>query len=308
MIEIKKNEFEVVFQGKNHEIDARILAETISNFNIIVNEINKELQPEQPLQLKVKTFDEGSFEILFAIFAEQTVRDTVFTILQKNNIEFAGTVISAISDLLSIKKFLRGEKPAEIENTKDNQTIIKNNSGEIKVINSKSGDIIFNNPVVNLTINNTFNALDGDKDVTGLKFVSELNEKQIEIPNSMFRKMSDNRLDSNEEIMQLIADGKRVIIKKNEPLSIFKIVFDEKNKWQFLTKLGHKISAIIKDHHFFERVKRNDIYFGFGDVMLVDLEITQEFNQIAKAYENKSYIITSINNIRHNGKQTKLEL
>ena len=307
MIEIEKNEFEVVFQGKSHEIDAKILAETISNFNIIVNEINKELQPEYPLQLKVKTFDEGSFEILFALFAEPTVRDTVFAILQRDNIELAGTVISVISDLLSIKKFLKGEKPAEIEHTIDNRTIIKNNSGDVKVINSKSGDIIFNNPVVNLTINNTFNSLNGEKDITGLKFVSELNEKQIEIPNNIFREISENRLDSNEEIMQ-IDDEKRVVIKKNEPLSIFKIVFDEKNKWQFLTKLGHKISAIIKDNHFFDSVKRNDIYFGFGDVMLVDLEITQEFNQIAKAYENKSYIITSIIDIRHNGKQGKFEL
>lgn len=307
MAELEKNEFELVFKGENHEIDAKILAETINNFDIIVNEINKELQPEYPIKLKVKTFEEGSFEILFALFAEPTIRETVFSVLQKNNIELAGTVISTISDLFSIKKFLGGEKPKEIEKTEDNKTVVKNKNGDVKVINSKSGDIIFNNPIVNISINNTFGSIGVDKDVTGLKFVSDLNEKQIEIPKNIFKEISENRLDTTDEITQ-VDEEKRIVRKQNEPLSIFKIVFDEKNKWQFLNKLGHKISAIIKDNHFFESVKKNDIYFGFGDVLFVDIEITQQFNKTAKAYENKSYTITAIREIKHHGKQGKLGL
>lgn len=216
-------------------------------------------------------------------------------------------MISTISDLLSIKKFLGGAKPLEIEKTEDNKTIVTNNRGDVKVINSQSGDIIFNNPVINVTINNTIGTIGADKDVTGIKFISDLNAKQIEIPKNIFKDLSENRLDTSDEIIQLDED-KRVVTKQNEPLSIFKIVFDEKNKWQFLTKFGHKISAIIKDNTFFESVKKNDVYFGFGDVMFVDLEITQEFNQIAKAYENKSYTITAIKEIRHNGKQGRLGL
>ncbi|MCW0518408.1 hypothetical protein, partial [Riemerella anatipestifer] len=303
--QINRNEFEIVFQGEKHEIDATILANTIKNFDILVNEINKELNPEFPLQLKVKTFEEGSFEILFALFAEPAVRDTVFSVLQKDNIEFAGTVISSIADLLSIKKFLGGEKPKNVEKTGDNITKIENNSGEIKLVNSKSGDLIFNNPVVNVTINNTFNSIDTDKDVTGLKFVADLNKKQIEFPKKLFKELSENRLDLQEEVNQ-IDDEKRLVTKQNEPLSIFKIVFDENNKWQFLNKLGHKISAKIKDRNFFERMKRNEVYFGFGDVMIVDMEIVQEFNEIAKAYENKSYTITNIREIKHNDRIGKL--
>ncbi|MDY3522020.1 hypothetical protein PG614_10275 [Riemerella anatipestifer] len=220
--QINRNEFEIVFQGEKHEIDATILANTIKNFDILVNEINKELNPEFPLQLKVKTFEEGSFEILFALFAEPAVRDTVFSVLQKDNIEFAGTVISSIADLLSIKKFLGGEKPKNVEKTGDNITKIENNSGEIKLVNSKSGDLIFNNPVVNVTINNTFNSIDTDKDVTGLKFVADLNKKQIEFPKKLFKELSENRLDLQEEVNQ-IDDEKRLVTKQNEPLSIFKI-------------------------------------------------------------------------------------
>jgi len=241
------------------------------------------------------------------LFAEPTFRDTVFTVLQKDNIEFAGSVISSIADLLSIKKFLGGEKPKNVEKTGDNITKIENNSGEIKLVNSKSGDLIFNNPVVNVTINNTFTSVDTDKDVTGLKFVADLNQKQIEFPKNIFKKISENRLDIQEEISQ-IDEEKRLVTKQNEPLSIFKIVFDENNKWQFLNKLGHKISAKIKDSDFFERMRKNEVYFGFGDVMIVDLEIMQEFNGIAKAYENKSYTITNIRDIKHNARIGKLGL
>ncbi|MDY3521944.1 hypothetical protein PG614_09915 [Riemerella anatipestifer] len=73
-----------------------------------------------------------------------------------------------------------------------------------------------------------------------------------------------------------------------------------------MNKLGHKISAKIKDRNFFERMKRNEVYFGFGDVMIVDMEIVQEFNEIAKAYENKSYTITNIREIKHNDRIGKL--
>ncbi|HRB71843.1 MAG TPA: hypothetical protein PK776_08335 [Flavobacterium sp.] len=307
MTTLDKNEFELIFQGEKHEVTARTLAETISNFDILVNEINKELISEYPVKLKVKTFEEGSFEILFALFADPTINTTVFSILKKDNIELAGTIISTISDLFSIKQFLGGEKPSEIEKTMDNQTIVKNNKGDVKVINSKSGDIIFNNPVVNVTINNTFNSIGNEQDVTGVKFVSDLNEKQIEIPKNILKELAEQRLDTTDEIEQ-ISEEKRVVRKQNEPLSIIKIVFEEKNKWQFLTKLGHKISALIKDNSFFERIKKNDVYFGFGDVMYVDIEVTQEYNQIAKAYENKSYVITAIREIKHNGKQSRLDL
>lgn len=47
--QIERNEFEIVFQGEKHEIDATILAETIKNFDILVAEINKELNPDFPL-------------------------------------------------------------------------------------------------------------------------------------------------------------------------------------------------------------------------------------------------------------------
>ncbi|WLD23746.1 hypothetical protein NU10_13725 [Flavobacterium dauae] len=304
---LEKNEFELIFQGNKHEVSARTLAETISNFDILVNEINKILIPEYPIELKVKTFEEGSFEVLFALFAEPTINQTVFSILKKDNIELAGTIISTISDLFSIKQFLAGEKPAEIEKTRDNQTIVKNNKGDIKVINSKSGDIIFNNPIVNVTINNTFNSIGNEQNLTGVKFVSNLNEKQIEIPKNILKDLAEQRLDIADEIEQ-ISEDKRIVRKHNEPLSIIKIVFEQNNKWQFLTKLGHKISALIKDNSFFERIKKNDIYFGFGDVMFVDLEVTQEYNQIAKAYENKSYVIIAIRDIKHNGQQSKLDI
>ena len=94
--------------------------------------MNQELRPEYPIELKVKTFDEGSFDIFFTLLGDPTVQSTIFTVLNKDNLEIASNIISTLSDLFSIKQFLKGEKPKTVENTGDNQTKIENSSGEIK--------------------------------------------------------------------------------------------------------------------------------------------------------------------------------
>jgi len=306
MTDIKQNEFQLVLQGEKHDIDAKILAETIQNFDTIVREINQELKPEFPISLRVKTFEEGSFEVLFALLADPTVNSSLFSALTKDNLNIAGTIISTFADLLSIKEFLAGRKPKSIENTSDNQTKIENSKGDIKIVNHKSGDLILNNPVINVTINNTFNTLKKETEIKGLEFVSDLNTSKIEIPKDKFDELITtdllNTYSQTTEIQQ-----KRTMPKIDVPLSIFKIVFDEKYKWQFLDNQGQKISATIKDKDFFERVRKRELYFTNGDVLIADLEIEQEYNEIAKAYENKSYTIVDIKDVRHQPTQLRID-
>lgn len=307
MTETKQNEFQLILQGEKHDIDANILAETIQNFDLIIREINEELKPEYPLNLRVKTFEEGSFEILFALLSDPTINTSLFSLLSKDNLSIAGNVISTFADILSIKDFLGGKKPSSIENTGDNQTKIENNKGEVKIVNKKSGDIIFNNPVINLTINNTFNTLKKETEIEGMKFVSDLNNQQVEILKSNFLEIANSDL-SQKEIENIEIAETRNITKENTPLSIFKIVFDEKYKWQFLDNNGQKISATIKDKEFFEKVRKRELYFTNGDVLFADIEVTQEYNEIAKAYENKSYTITDIRDIKHQPTQMKIDI
>lgn len=303
----KQNEFQLILQGEKHDIDAKVLAETIQNFDLIIRELSEELKPEFPINLRVKTFEQGSFEILFALLADPTINSSLFNMLSSESVSIAGNIISTFADLLSIKDFLGGKKPKSVENISDNLTKIENNKGEAKVINKRSGDIIFNNSVINVTINNTFNTLKGEPDIEGVKLISDLNNSQIEILKNNFDQISNTDLSQNEDENQAIEQN-RNITKQNIPLSIFKIVFDEKYKWQFLDNNGQKISATIKDGEFFEKVRKGELYFTNGDVLIADLEIVQEYNEIAKAYENKSYTVTEINDIRHQPTQMKIDI
>jgi hypothetical protein len=298
-----ENEFHIVLEGKSHEVDAQTLSETIENMNTLIHELNQELRPEYPIQLKVKSFDEGSFDIFFTLLANPNVTSTIFSILNKDNIEITSNIISTLSDLFSIKQFLKGEKPKSVENTGDNQTKIENSKGDVKIVNSKSGDLILNNPTINITINNTFNTLKNKPEIEGLSFMTNKENKNVKISNSEFQQMALGL----EEIKELIQTNEpnRIITKKGMPLSIFKIVFDDKYKWQFVNNDGQKISATIKDKEFFEKVKTRQLYFTNGDIIVADVEILQSYNEIARAYENKSYTIIDINDIQH---QVKLEV
>lgn len=300
------NEFHIVLEGKSHEVDALTLSETIVNFNTLILELNQELKPEYPIELKVKTFDEGSFDIFFALLADPNISSTLFNVLNKDNLEIASNIISTLSDIFSIKKFLKGEKPKSIENTGDNQTKIENSKGDVKIINSKSGDIIFNNPTINITINNTFNTLKNETEIAGLSLITNSKKQNVNILKEEFKEMALGLKNLTEE--NAVVEPNKTILKNGMPLSIFKIVFDDKYKWQFVNNEGQKISATIKDKGFFERVKKRELYFTNGDVIVADVEINQEYNEIAKAYENKSYTIIDITDIKHQPSQSKLEI
>ena len=302
----KQNEFQLVLQGNKHDIDAKVLSETINNIDNLIAELNNEIKPEYPISLRVQTFQEGSFEILFALFADPNITNTLFHILSKDNLTIAGNIISTVADLISIKQFLGGDKPKKIEKVGDNQTKIENNKGQIKVINSKTGDIIFNNPTINVTINNTFQTLENENYIQGIKFQSLGNQKEIEIPKDEF----ENVIKSNPKLLDrdtsVVVEPTRTIVKENVALSIFKIVFDQNYKWVFVDAEGQKISATIKDKDFFERVKKNELYFSNGDIIIAKLEIYQEYNEIAKTYESRGHTVIEIKDVKHQPTQTKL--
>lgn len=305
MKKAQENEFHIILEGKSHEVDALTLSETIINMNTLIHELNQELRPEYPMELKVKTFDDGSFDIFFALLSDPQLSSTIFGLLNKDNLEIASNIISTLSDLFSIKQFLKGKEPKSIEKVGDNQTQIENSKGDIKIVNSKSGDIIFNNPTINVTINNTFNTLKSKPEIEGMKFQGKNENETVSIPNYDFQEMINGLNEVNEAVESV--NENRTITKNGMPLSIFKIVFDDKYKWQFVNNDGQKISATIKDRDFFEKVRARELYFTNGDVIIADVEILQVYNEIAKAYENKNYTIVSIDDIQHQPNQSKIE-
>lgn len=155
------NDFNITFEGDINSVDVNLLTTTLLNFNTLIQEINKEVNTGKNVSLQIQTFQPGSYDILCSLAGDSGLVNSLFNLLNKENLQFASIIIGTLADILSIKEFLGGKKPKIIENKNEDSIIIKNQDGQVKVISKKAGDIIFNNSTVNLTINNTFNTLHG---------------------------------------------------------------------------------------------------------------------------------------------------
>jgi hypothetical protein len=84
---------------------------------------------------------------------------------------------------------------------------------------------------------------------------------------------------------KILEGEKNIVIAAT--LNIIIISFDDKLKSDFYFK-GNKISVKINDPNFQKRIDNGEA-FAKGDILEVDLEIKQKFEQAVNTYINKSY-------------------
>ena len=296
------NDFNITFEGDINSIDVNLLTTTLLNFNTLIQEINKEVKTGKNVSLQIQTFQPGSYDIFCSLAGDAGIASSLFYVLNKDNLEFASTIIGTLADILSIKEFLGGKKPKSVENKNNESIIITNKDGQVKVANKKAGDIIFNNSTVNVTINNTFNTLQGIEQIEGLSIKDNKGKDKFTTTRENFDKLS-----SPNEVLEEKTKDSKTITKYSVALNVFKSVFGQKYKWEFYFE-GVKIGAKIEDDNFYERMLNSQIQFMNGDILIADLEIGQVFNEIANTYENKKYIIKQIHDIKHQPKQSRLDL
>ena len=84
------------------------------------------------------------------------------------------------------------------------------------------------------------------------------------------------------------------IITQPATLNIFKLVWDNKRKWEFYWR-GDKISAKIIDETFFKNIDKGE-QFAKGDLLEVELQITQIFDKSVNTFinDNNSYQIAKV--------------
>ena len=88
-----------------------------------------------------------------------------------------------------------------------------------------------------------------------------------------------------------LSEGERVLTEA-ATLNIVRLSFEEALKWDFYYK-GNKISAKIKDPNFYELIDKGES-FAKGDILEVELQIVQKWDESVNTYVNKSYHINRI--------------
>lgn len=288
-----QNEFKVVFDGEVELISTEVLVANLLHTTRILEEINKELKGPK-IEITIKPFAPGSFEIIYAVIHVIGVTG-LLTALTKGSLEYLKMLIDVVIDIYKLKKHLEGKPPIDCKQ-EGNKIKVKNNYGNIIIVDGRAYENYKNNVSINDSLNQTFRAIEQNENIQGFKLTDKENKELFLAERKDFEKMfSRNEL--------LMVDVKEKIVK-NAKLVLHKVVFKEGYKWAFIYE-GNLISAYIKDEDFFKNLYRYK--FGKGDCFDADLKIIQKYNEHYKAYINIDYEVIKVNKIKEGEEQKKLK-
>lgn len=278
-------DFKIKFDGEYHQIDANILINNLIHTTSIIQEINRELNSGKTIDIKIKALQKGSF--LIHIDLIETVFDGFKNLLTRENIETSAAIIGGFASLVGLKKFLKGKeiKSREIQG---NKIKIENEKGEVIYIENFVYNVYENNTIVKDALSQSFETLENDISITGYE-ITDRNEKplvRVDRDDFEYLSLKSEKLNKDEKVLVQSAS-----------LNIVKLSFDNKLKWEFYFK-GNKITAKVDDPNFQKRIDNGEA-FSKGDMLEVEFEIKQKFDQAVNTFVNKSYKINRIiNHIR----------
>jgi len=277
------NDFKIKFDGQPHQVDANVLISSLIHTSTIIQEVNRYLNSGKKIEIKVKALEKGSF--LCHIELVETTVDALKNLLTKENIEIGAAIIGTLVGLIEIKKFLKGRKAKEVKQQGDETKII-NKNGEVLIIENATFNIYEHSLVVNDALAQNFDALKNDPAITGFEITDKNEKPLVVVDKSEFEELSQK----SEEI----EEGERKLIEA-ATVNIVRVSFEENLKWDFYYR-GIKISAKIADPSFYELIDKGEA-FAKGDVLEIELQINQRFEESVNTFVTKSYQVNRI--IRH---------
>jgi len=274
-----REEFLLQFGSSESEIDSRTLGESLMMLSTAIDEINKELKTGNSLNIRIKPFKQGSFQVPFEL-----VEIAVLGLLNSPNLSYVAEIINILKEFVEIKIKLKGSEPKSIE-TKESKTVITTESGDVYNIGNITGNLIVKNVKINESFSKGMRRLEADESIQDISIGRRSEIPLISIEKQDFKDFTTGIIDVEDK-------EKYKTIKTF--LYIHKVVFDKTSKWGFIYE-GHKISAKISDQEFQETIEK-DGRFGNGDVLEVLLKIYQKFDDVAGTYINKFYEIVQVIN------------
>ena len=291
-LKMEGNDFKIKFDCQQHQVDANVLVSSLIHTTAIVQEINKYLNSGKKIEIKVKALEKGSF--LCHIELIETALDALQNLFTKENAEARATIIGTLVGLIKLKKFLKGKKAKEVQPQGDKTKII-NKEGNVFIIENATFNIYEHSVAVKDALAQNFDALNNDPAITGFEITDKNESPFVRVEKSEFADLSQK----SEEIEA----GERKMVEA-ATLNILRISFEENLKWDFYYR-GYKISAKIADPSFYESIDKGEA-FAKGDVLEVELQISQKFDESVNTFVTKSYQINKIARHLSRGEQQKM--
>lgn len=272
------NDFKLKFQGRLNEVDASTLGYSLVNVTTILREINQEIGTSR-IDIKVKSTAPGSFIVHLAL---EALNDPIFqaNLVQAGSVGL--TILKTFTDLLKLRKLLKGERP-KATTQKDDEIHITTGDNSTVSIDKRTYTLYFKHPVVNEALAKAFKTLESDPSIEGFEVIDAKEQPLFEAGRDDFPSMASTASVPQVEERDTPEDAQVYIVKPS---------FDPKLKWEVLYK-GIRISVWMRDKEFQERIERGE-RFGKGDRLIVFLKIHQKLDPSLQAYVNKSYEILMV--------------
>jgi len=277
--------FKLKFGTKAPELNAETYAQMLLSTVTLAEEYANKLETGAKIELKVVAEKEGSYETEILIIAAGGVGVTSY-ILTPEGIalakSFGSAIVTGISKIWALKKYLKGEKPASIRTDGDGSLVISGDNNSPITINQNTYNVYLQDDSQN-SMKKAFGALSNDPDVNTFSLLDENNNEIFIAEKEDFKQLS-----APVEIDE--PQRRKKTVKATLP--IIKQSFERNRKSDFIYK-GITISAFISSDQFWAKVDKGE-QFAKGDKLITTLEIEEEYLPDVKAWVIKNYKIIDV--------------
>ena len=269
------------FEGSDlnsHQMRVQEIAPSLIALNKLIKSLNDNIYGNKATaQLYIKAFKPGSFGI--ELILDTSILEQVKDILTCNTISAfinAHDIIQILLELFFLKRWLAGRKPDLIEETvgKEDERKVEITINQKKiVVDYRTYNLYFSHPEIREDLNGVANPLasEGVDEMqlssTKKEFVLSKNDYQSFIANPESEDFSENSL-------------------QNVALLLKSPYFEKDKKWKVLMG-DQSVFVSIEDEDFMKKVLSGDEEFATGDVLVVDIVMTQSIdsNKILTSYK-----------------------
>ncbi|QBM16550.1 hypothetical protein MARI_06320 [Marinobacter sp. JH2] len=287
-----ETDFVVYFSGEPRRINAYTLASSLVSLADAVKAANSLVNPGYDVEVVVEAFGEGSFKAhvraLYSgasnLFSAENLKAVAFSIIATYVYENTLAPDNDVNVTVNTDEVVVEQGGKRVVVPREVHERVKELEKSEKFTRS---------------IGKTFQAVERDKNVTGLGFCPNFNDDfpAILIPRERFHLLSEP---------PQLEDNQRTVVEPAD-LQILRAILERGNrKWEFVWR-GIKISAPVLDEKFFDDFFAHKIMIAPGDAVEVKLKIYQTRDEDTGIFTNSRYEVVEV--VRHipRMKQTNLE-
>lgn len=259
-------------------IDLNTLLLSQIHFTTVLNEVKKKVAGDTDLAIKIRPLSKGSvpFDIILNVSWFHSLIEPAAVVLG-----IPTSIISAYVGIIQLRKWGKGRKMADI--VIDGDKVYVRIGDERMEVDKIVYEISTQNAVVDKALTKGFEAIEKDEDVTNIELLDDKKKPLIKVERESFSSFTT----PNESFSELTQTDPT----RQEALTIFKVIFDKGYKWQFYLN-GRKISASMPDA-FMDSIKKGE-RFGYGDTLVVDLQIEKVFDKELNIFIEKDFKILNV--------------